>query len=650
MRLVFDIEANGLLDTVTRMWCVVVKDIDSQKVYTFGEEEFDQALTLLSKATLLIGHNILQYDIPLLRKLFGWKVSRKTTLRDTYVLSRLYNPDRKRPTGYPGKAGPHSLECWGYRVGRYKPEHEDWSVYSDSMLHRCCEDVEINHLVYNELENEAKGNDWSTAIYIEQEIARIMGEQEQRGVPFDKIKAIKYVWELTADLICIDDELSRNTPAIPLPPSKIKSVCSKPYTANGNYSAVCLRQVGWKIIQDPAYRPKPNEPYLTHAPIDFGSASQVKDYLLSCGWKPTQYNYKKVTARDSEDPYSPYFGQQIGKFARGESGEPVQASPKLTEDSFDETLGVVPGLVMKRRVRSHRRSQIVGWIESCRSDGTIPAGADSCGTNTRRMKHRKVVNVPGTTTYDDEEHELYGDIIWDVDEQKIFFGAQMRSLFYAPGDWEFVGYDASALEARMEAHYTYPYDGGAYAKEVLEGDIHTTNAEGWEVSRRIAKSGKYAVTYGCSPAKLATTLGKSKELGDMLYEAFWTINTALAGFKDDCVKEWEGNNRQFILGIDGSRIHSRSKHSLVNAKFQSAGSITMKLAAVLLDKEARKKKIRGYKVIDMHDEGQWVCHKKDSKKLTKLMIDSVVKAGELLNFNIPLAAEAVIGKNWAETH
>src|SRR5690606_3969645 len=95
-----------------------------------------------------------------------------------------------------------------------------------------------------------------------------------------------------------------------------------------------------------------------------------------------------------------------------------------------------------------------------------------------------------------------------------------------------------------------------------------------------------------------------------------------------------------VRGIDGSLIRTRSKHSLVNSKFQSAGSITMKLASILLDQEAKKKKIRGYKVIDMHDEGQWVCHKKDAKKLSELMVNSVVKAGQILNFNVALAADS----------
>src|SRR5690606_41927877 len=112
MRLVFDLEANGLLDTATKIWCIVIKDIDTHERKEYGPEELDSAIEHLSRATWLIGHNIIQYDFPLLRKLTGWCIPRTCNIRDTYVLSRLYNPDRKRPAGYPGKSGPHSLECW----------------------------------------------------------------------------------------------------------------------------------------------------------------------------------------------------------------------------------------------------------------------------------------------------------------------------------------------------------------------------------------------------------------------------------------------------------------------------------------------------------------------------------------------------------
>lgn len=146
MRLVFDIEADELLLMATRMWCIVTKDIDTGEVRRFEPMEINSGVDYLCSADLLIGHNIINYDIPLIFKLTGIEVD--VELFDTLVVSRLLNPDRR---------GGHSLGMWGQRVGRQKPEHEDWTQYSPEMLYRCEEDVEINHLVYDLLQEEMYG-------------------------------------------------------------------------------------------------------------------------------------------------------------------------------------------------------------------------------------------------------------------------------------------------------------------------------------------------------------------------------------------------------------------------------------------------------------------------------------------------------------
>ena len=54
------------------------------------------------------------------------------------------------------------------------------------------------------------------------------------------------------------------------------------------------------------------------------------------------------------------------------------------------------------------------------------------------------------------------------------FGKECRELFRAPTGYSLLG-DASGLELRCLSHYMHRYDGGQYAKEILEGDIHTAN-------------------------------------------------------------------------------------------------------------------------------------------------------------------------------
>lgn len=657
MRLIFDIEANNLLDDVTQMWIVVTYDLDTEETKQFTyHNNFLGLFEHLDQATELIGHNIIGYDLPLLEKLYEYAPKKSITITDTLILSQLLNPDRKHASGYTGSSGPHSLDSWGYTVSLSKPKHEEWSVFSEEMRIRCVEDVNINTLVYRALMREWGTHDWSKAFWIETRVAQIMSAQERRGVPFDTYKAITYIHELTASMLEIEARIMAQMPTVPLPESKIKYTCSKPFKKDGSYSTVFLKGAGWKLIQDPFWFPTAKEPIVTHGLISLNNSKQVSEYLLSKGWVPTEWNYKRVTKVQALDPESEYYGQQAGKLARDQRGNIVKTSPKLTEDSFTEELGELPKLIMRYRVMSHRRSQIKGWIENTRSDGTIPQGAITCGTNTRRMRHIKVVNVPGAESYDDGR-----GLIWNWNDQKTFFGTQMRSLFYAKPGWDFIGYDGSALEVRMEGHYTFQYDRGEYAREILEGDIHKKNAIALGISsaispemvtkdeRKRAKPGKYAITYGCSPAKFAQTLGFPDEEGQRLYDTYWSANWALAAFRDDSEVEWTVNGG-WVSSIDGGKIGIRSKHSIVNAKFQSAGSIVMKLSMIILDDWIELLGLRAFKVIDMHDEGQFICHPEDSDKLMELMEACIVQAGKDLNFKVPLAAEAIKGRNWAETH
>lgn len=146
MKIVFDIEGNGLYEQITQLWCFSYKDIDTHEMSSIIYTDVDYVTKIqdvLDRSTLIIGHNIIGFDLPALKKLHGIKYSGE--LFDTLVVSRLLNPDR---------FGGHSLEAWGKRAKRYKPEHEDWSRYSPEMLHRNKEDVEINEWVYYKLLEE----------------------------------------------------------------------------------------------------------------------------------------------------------------------------------------------------------------------------------------------------------------------------------------------------------------------------------------------------------------------------------------------------------------------------------------------------------------------------------------------------------------
>lgn len=176
--LLFDMEADGLLDTVTKVHCLVAHDLqlglkyrcyDGDR-YTQDANEY-QDLTLKSipeligSASTLIGHNIVGYDYDLLERFYGLDLSKVNTI-DTLVMSQTLNPDRFLPKGCPPsiknpvtglvkKVGPHSVEAWGYRVAKKKPQIDDWRYFNEDVLIRCQEDVSIQTDILYALLKEA---------------------------------------------------------------------------------------------------------------------------------------------------------------------------------------------------------------------------------------------------------------------------------------------------------------------------------------------------------------------------------------------------------------------------------------------------------------------------------------------------------------
>jgi DNA polymerase I-like protein with 3'-5' exonuclease and polymerase domains len=211
-----------------------------------------------------------------------------------------------------------------------------------------------------------------------------------------------------------------------------------------------------------------------------------------------------------------------------------------------------------------------------------------------------------------------------------------------------VGWDASSLEARMEAHYTYAIDDGAYGAELLDGDIHTKNQIALGLpTRAAAKTFKYAVTYGAGADKLAGQFGWSKAHAEDVYQAFWDANPAL---KELHSRVQKAGARGYLVALDRRRIPVDSMHSALNRLLQSAGAITMKYAMCLADKKIKSLGLDAYGLIRYHDEEQWEAREAIADEVGRIGIESIVNAGKMLKLNVPLTGEYKIGDNWASTH
>jgi DNA polymerase I-like protein with 3'-5' exonuclease and polymerase domains len=193
LRAVFDIEASGFLKTAAKIHCIVIADLDCERVDEYGPEQVSAALDHLARARYLGGHNVLNYDLPLLRRLDNWAPASGCVILDTLVASRTILPhleDLDDEAGAKGDAslrklrGRHSLEAWGARLGIPKvgTDIKDWSQWSPEMQERCVADVAINKALWHFLQPDGYSQ---LALQLEHRATIVCEQITADGAPFD---------------------------------------------------------------------------------------------------------------------------------------------------------------------------------------------------------------------------------------------------------------------------------------------------------------------------------------------------------------------------------------------------------------------------------------------------------------------------------
>ena len=210
MKYCFDVETDGFLNQCTKIHCIVLKNIDTNEILKLDNEN---AIKELEKAELIVGHNIIKFDIPVLKKFHDFKPKGKVF--DTIVATRLLYPDVKerdfKRKGFPTNCiGRHSLKAWGYRVGEYKEAFEtDWKEYSPEMLDYCVQDVEVTDTLYKAIERKGYS---CQAMELEHEVATLIFKQERYGFMFNKEEAVKLYSKLNARRLELEDDLQKLFP------------------------------------------------------------------------------------------------------------------------------------------------------------------------------------------------------------------------------------------------------------------------------------------------------------------------------------------------------------------------------------------------------------------------------------------------------
>lgn len=595
MKLLFDIETNDIdfstgywLDQVHTVHCIVIKDLDTGKVFRYydtdglrimGTSGIELGIKQLEQADEWHGHNIIAFDIPVLEKLY--RIKRAPRIVDSLVVSRLQYPDRQ---------GGHSLESYGQKLGLPKLDAPRFTEFSPSMLTYCERDVELNARVIEYLKRERLDGSWEQALELEHRIAEIIAEQERVGFHFDTAKATQYLHEWQSEIQDIDERLTQMFPPRIEPLTDVK----KPFNINGSLSATVKK-------------------YCEKAGLD---------HTLVCGpFQTVQYKTYSWESKTQQKAVLERLGWQPVNFT-------PTGSPKLDESILQA--GEVGSLLMRRNVLSHRRSQLQGWISSVDQHSRIHAGANTLGTNTSRMRHKTVVNVPRITSD---------------------FGKEMRGVFGVPPGKILAGYDAKQLELRMLAHYIGDQEYvGRVTTTDKSRDAHTLAAQAaGSGDRDLGKGINYALIYGAGDPRLGALVGGTREDGERIRAAIYAL---IPGLERLVRAAKEASRRGYLIGLDGRKLFIRdNRTSALNTLIQGGGAIYMKRVTEILDQYGSV--MDGWhKVLDMHDEAQWEIPDTEYNRVAfeqKVRL-SFEKANEFYNLRCPQEPDVKFGYDWSATH
>lgn len=631
MALVFDIESNGLMPSVDTIWLIMTEDTITGEARQYSDHDPDlpplkEGLKALSEAAILVGHNIIGYDLIVLKHLEGWEPNPTTIIYDTWVMSQTLRYKR-------GHA--HGLEGWGAKLGYPKIKFDDWLRYSKEMLTYGIRDVSLNVKVYHHLVEEAKSTIkinplFKKGLQVEMGFAQIEAEIRYLGWRFDEPKARALLDELHREMTAIEDEVNPQIGLVCCKVDKADEFKEPIYKKNGEYALSTCR---WFDVEPRrALQDNPIEGSYCRISFEPGRLSSdkvLKQWLYSLGWEPDDWNVKKV-GRDF-----------------------VQTSPKLTESSLSK-LGPIGMRVSDYGTVANRHGVLAGWLKEIEYDGRLHGRMWTIGTPTFRCRHEIIANLPSV------QKDKDGNILQGLAGG---YGYEMRSLLLPNDGWVVVGADSAGNQMRGLCH---DIGNDEFTNEVINGDVHQRNAgvllpymrgKMRDQPRKTAKPFLYAFLFGAGGPKIGSILTGEKDsaVGKAAIEHFSNSIPGLNSLKVTLEgqflrsKERFGEENAFIRGLDGRIVFVKSKHQVLNYRLQTTEGITCKAAAVYLKQELLKRGIPHNFLLHYHDEMAVECPPEHAEEVKLLAVEAFTEAPKWFGV-MCMNGDGKIGKNYAEVH
>ena len=632
---VFDIETDGLLDTVSKFHVGVIKYVKDGELST-PFAPFDDGRTLiLTLVELLnrrsgrkvVGHNIIRYDFPVLKILYP-DLSDKIDFLEKNCIDTL----------------PLAWHLWFERaennqsfgladIGEYfgipKPPIEDWVNLSyQEYANRCREDVKINALLAKKMfkrlielyPDEGDRNRYIN--YLNYKMICIR-EQEQEKWILDKDKTVQNLETISGEHYKKTKALEYIMPEIPTYsttnlPKKIFKAGERRFQAHAEkyiskfFHHGSLVNPNTKTLKFVSGTKDPNA----------SSHSQMKSFLFSLGWIPDTYKTNE----------------------KGELIPQISNEDREVSDSVKALYFKAPALQNLEGVYmlSHRMGVLQGFLDNDK-DGKIEASIRGL-TNTLRFKHRNIVNLPGVG-------KPYGKEIRECLVRKspnhLIFGCDMTSLEDTTKQHFMYYFDPEYVDTMRDPDFDPHLDLAVVAGFLTpeQADNHKKKVEDHNEQRQRAKKANYSCVYGAGADKLASSLGISLEDAKALHRGYWERNKAVKQISNSALKKYLSDGSMWVYNaISKFWIPLRSEKDTFSSLNQSAG-------VYIFDRFIYHIRKQGLKLcFQYHDEIAAHVPKWERTNVEEMAREAIKRVNEEINLNVEVRIDFKFGENYADVH
>lgn len=342
--------------------------------------------------------------------------------------------------------------------------------------------------------------------------------------------------------------------------------------------------------------------------------------------------------------------KQLGAVLFEKLGLPSQKKTKTGYSTDAEALERISGLdpivpdILQYRFLSKLDSTFAeGLLKQMSSDGRIHTTFMQCVTATGRISsiEPNLQNIPVRT---DEGREI----------RKAFVPSKGNVL---------VGADYSQIELRLLAHFS---SDNAFIQAFRDNeDIHArTAAEVFRVPlssvtselRSAAKAVNFGIVYGISDFGLAKNIGVSVKTASAYIKKYFERYPNVEAYLKDSVEKAKENG--FAVTLLGRRrplpelkssnynIRQFGERVAMNMPIQGSAADIIKLAMVAVSRELKERGLKSKLVLQIHDELIVDAPADEAQSVCEIMRRCMENVYSL---QVPLIAEAKIGKSWYET-